>query len=206
MADDAAAALQRIRESSDRTLERWEKQDRRKTAAKDAVKEEEVGREPATSERLKEQLEAGGRAMITVRSRKTGQHVSLRLAAKKKKPGGRGYVSRGSSEGRVGTKEADAIFADDPTLVWPEGKVGIFDLRTGEWKTDRKGDPARLWAAEKALLWALGSFDLDEHAEVFIEQRCSFCGHALRDPVSIQRGIGPECYGLHTGSRSAARS
>lgn len=196
--------LESLRQGSDRTLARWDREEERKKRKQDR-EEEEATHEPATAERLKAALESGGRALITVRSKKTGTHVTLRLACKKKKPGGRGYVSRGSSEGRVGTKDADAIFADDPTLIWPEGKVGIFNLRTGEWRTDKKGDPSRIWAAEKALLWALGSYDLTAHAEVFIELRCSFCGHALRDPVSVERGIGPECWGRHTGSKSAPR-
>jgi hypothetical protein len=32
------------------------------------------------------------------------------------------------------------------------------------------------------------------------EARCGKCGRALTDPVSIARGIGPECYGASTGS------
>lgn len=163
-------------------------------------------RRPATPDRLRAALEDGGRAVVSVRSKKTGEHVQIRLAAKKKNPDGRGYVSRGSIEGRVGTKEADVIFADDPTLEWPDNKVGSFDLRTGEWKDAKDADAARIWGAQKALFWALGRFPLDEQAEVFIERSCSYCGHPLRDPVSVERGIGPECYGRHTGSKSAARS
>lgn len=197
--------LKKLGEGSDRILDKWA-EDAEKKKAREEREAEEATREPASAERLKSALETGGRALVTVRSKKTGQHVSLRLAAKKKRPGGRGYVSRGTSEGRVGTKEADAIFVDDPTLTWPEGKVGIFYLRTGEWRPTKKGDPARVWSAEKAIFWALSSFDLEAHAEIFIELRCSFCGHALRDPVSIERGIGPECYGRHTGSRSASRA
>lgn len=197
MTEDALE--KRLREGSERIVEKWTTEEERKTEQRDAGKAE------ATSERLRAALEDGGRAVISVRSKKTGAHVSIRLAAKKKKAGGRGWVSRGSRVGRVGIAEADAIFADDPTLVWPEGKIGIFDLHTGEWK--RSGtDSARVWATERALMWALGSFDLSEHAEIFIELRCSYCGHALRDPVSIERGVGPECAGSRTGSRAAERS
>jgi hypothetical protein len=166
----------------------------------------EQERTEATPDRLREALEDGGRAVISVRSKKTGQHVPIRFAAKKKKPDGRGYLSRGTIKGRVGTKDADVIFADDPSLAWPDDKVGTFDLRTGEWRPTKDVDASRLWAAEKALAWALGRYSLDEKAEVFIELRCCFCGHPLTDPVSIERGIGPECYGRHTGSKSAKRS
>lgn len=196
--------LESLRQGSDRTLARWSRQEEREKRRQDR-EEEEARQEPADSTRVKKALEDGGRAMVTVRSKKTGEHVSLKLAAKKRKPGSRRFLSRGSSEGRVGIKEADAIFVDDPSLMYPEGKVGVFYLDTGEWRPVRKGDPARIWSAEKVLLWALGSYNLEKYAEVFIELRCSFCGHALRDPVSIERGIGPECYGRHTRSKSAPR-
>lgn len=160
----------------------------------------------ATPERLKAALDNGGRATISVRSKKTGAHVTVCFVAKKKEADGRGYVSRTTIEGRVGLKAADVIFVDDPTLEWPEGKVGAFYLDTGEWKPAKGADPARTWAAEKAFAWAHGRGALDEQAEVFIELSCCFCGKPLTDPVSIERGIGPECYGRHTGSKSAERS
>ena len=125
--------------------------------------------------------------------------------AKKKEADGRGYVSRATIEGRVGLKEANVIFVDDPTLEWPDGKVGAFYLDTGEWKPTKDGDPARIWAATKAFAWAHGSFDLDESAEVFMELSCSFCGKPLTDPVSVERGIGPDCFGRYTGSKAAKR-
>lgn len=160
----------------------------------------------ATPERLKAALENGGRAVVSVRSKKTGAHVTLCFVAKKKEADGRGFVSRATIEGRVGLKEASVVFVDDPTLEWPDGKVGGFYLDTGEWKPAKGADPARVWAASKAFAWAHGSFDLAEQAEVFIELSCCYCGKPLTDPVSIERGIGPECYGRHTGSKSAERS
>lgn len=161
---------------------------------------------PATPERLKAALETGGRAVVSVRSKKTGAHVTVCFVAKKKEADGRGYVSRATIEGRVGLKEADVVFVDDPTLDWEDGKVGGFYLGTGEWKPEKDADPARVWAAEKAFSWAHGSFDLDEKAEVFMELSCSFCGKPLTDPVSVERGVGPDCWGRHTGSKSAERS
>lgn len=38
---------------------------------------------------------------------------------------------------------------------------------------------------------------------VHVEERCSCCGRELTDPVSIERGIGPECYRKATGSKAA---
>lgn len=158
------------------------------------------------AEAVKRALEIGGRAVVTVRSRKTGKHVTVCFIAKKKEADGRGYVSRATIEGRVGIHEADAVFIDDPTMMWSDGKVATFLPKTGEWKPAKGVDPARLWAAEKVFAWARGGFALEEKAEVFIELTCCFCGKPLTDPVSVERGIGPDCYGRHTGSKSAARS
>jgi hypothetical protein len=36
---------------------------------------------------------------------------------------------------------------------------------------------------------------------VQVESRCGRCTRQLTDPVSIARGIGPECFGRDTGSR-----
>jgi hypothetical protein len=38
-------------------------------------------------------------------------------------------------------------------------------------------------------------------AEIKIASFCGRCGRPLSDPVSIDRGIGPECYGRGTGSQ-----
>lgn len=38
---------------------------------------------------------------------------------------------------------------------------------------------------------------------VHLEDRCSACGRELTDPVSIERGMGNDCYGKATGSKAA---
>lgn len=38
---------------------------------------------------------------------------------------------------------------------------------------------------------------------VGLEHRCGACGRELTDLVSIQRGLGPHCYGVATGSKAA---
>lgn len=173
----------------------------------------------ATPERLRAALEDGGRATVTVRSRETGRHVTISFAAKKKGPDGR-YVSRAKIDGRVGIREADTVFVDDPTLSWPDGKVATFTPGTGEWKPAKGADPARVWAAQRLIDWALARKPaiprgedsalplraLEDQAEIFISLSCSFCGKRLTDPVSVERGVGPECWGRYTGSRSAERS
>lgn len=161
----------------------------------------------ADAARVHAALAGGGRVETTVRSRATGKHVTVLLTAKKKR-GERGWESRSSTKGRVGIGEADAVFLDDPTLEWPDGKLGFFDLGSGEWRPRRDADPARLWAAERILRWGLTGADPDalaERAEVLVALRCSSCGRKLTDPKSIERGIGPECFGKRTRSRSAER-
>lgn len=98
------------------------------------------------------------------------------------------------------------IFMDDPSLSWEDGKIGSLNLGSGEWRTAKGADPARMWAAQHAFAWAMGKFALEDLAEVFMALSCSYCGKRLTDPVSVERGVGPECWGKHTGSKSVART
>lgn len=157
-----------------------------------------------TAEGLKEALTDGGRAVCTVRSRATGKHVTVRLSAKKRAADG--WVSRATIAGRVGIEDATAVFAEDTDLDWPECRIGSFYFASGEWRAEEDADPARVWAAEKLLYWALSGFDLDATAEIFLAAECVYCGRPLTDPESVERGIGPECFGRHTKSKMAERS
>lgn len=189
-----------LQAGSDRIREEW----REEADAKEMA--EEAATLPASRERVRAALEVGGLALITVRSKTTGTHVTLRFAGKKKDADDQ-WVSRAKEEGRVGLKEgAAALFVDDPDLDWPHSSVGAFWTGTGEWRPKRNADSARAWAAQHVLTWALSSYALEEQADVMISVRCSVCGHRLRDPESIERGVGPECYGKRTGSRMAGRA
>jgi hypothetical protein len=157
-----------------------------------------------TSAGLKEALTEGGRAVCTVRSRVTGKHVTVRLSAKKRAADG--WVSRATVAGRVGIGDATAIFAEDTDLEYPENRIGSFYFKSGEWRAEEDADPARVWAAEKLLYWALSGFDLDEYAEIFLAAECVYCGRPLTDPESVERGIGPECFGRSTKSKAVPRS
>ena len=42
---------------------------------------------------------------------------------------------------------------------------------------------------------------LDNGKVIEVESRCGLCGHKLEDPVSIARGIGPDCAQKPTGSK-----
>lgn len=191
---DLAAELQA---ATDANVARWNAE---REAAEPPVPEE-VAADRETVRRL---LEEGGRVLASVRSRRSGRHVTVRLTAKKKGPDGR-YVSRAKVEGRVGIGEAAAVFADDPDAEWPENKLGTLRLDTGEWRSARGAERNRAWVAEKLLLYALGRYPLEDQAEVYVATRCCQCGKRLSDPVSVERGIGPECFRKRTGSRAANR-
>lgn len=157
----------------------------------------------ATPERVRRALEFGGRALVTVRSAKSGHHVTVNMVARARKRGG-GFVPRNTVAGRIGIAEgATAIEVRDPGADYPDNYVGRFYLDTGEWRAGRSADGARVWTAERVLAYALQGRALP--GEVFLAAQCSSCGKTLTDPVSVERGIGPECYGRHTGSHAAPR-
>lgn len=155
----------------------------------------------ADAARVSEFLAGGGRVLCSVRSRATGDHVTVLLACKKKGANGR-YISRQRIAGRVGIGEADAVFCDDPDAdQW----LGTYSPRYGRW-CEGHGDPARTWAARAVLRWVTErDFHLEQQAEVFLATECSYCGKRLTDPVSVERGIGPECFKRTTGSKAAPR-
>lgn len=159
----------------------------------------------ATPERVAHALRYGGRAVVTLRSHKTGQHVTINLVGRMPKPGGKGWVSRGTKAGRVGIAEgATVIEVRDPDLEYPDDYVGRFYVADGEWRAGKGADAKRVWTAERVLGYALGG--LVFQSEVFLATTCSFCARKLTDPVSVERGVGPECWGDATGSKVAGRA
>jgi hypothetical protein len=159
----------------------------------------------ADAARVLRALEDGGRAEITLRSKKTGAHVYLLLSCKKRRPEGKGYLPRNTAAGRVGYREADKVDAVDPDLEYPENRVGAYGKVSDRFYPEKGADAARVWAADHVISWALGAYPaLDAQADVFLHTRCSSCGIKLKDPISITRGLGPECHGKATGSKKAA--
>ena len=152
----------------------------------------------ASATEVAHRLNTGGFAEVTVRSLNTGQHVTLTFSCKKRGPDGR-LLSRATKEGRVGMREADIVYIDDHLREM----VGSFNPRTGELKLSPEADTPRAWAATKTLAWINDDYDMDAVAETFLATRCSRCARKLTDPVSVERGLGPECHGLPTSSRMA---
>jgi hypothetical protein len=152
----------------------------------------------ATPEAFGKRLTAGGYAEVTVKSLNTGHHVTLVFSCKKRGSDGK-LISRATKEGRVGITDSDIVYIDDHE----RNMVASLNPRTGELRPAQDASKARMWAATKLLAWSKGSYDLDAVAETVVATRCSRCARKLTDPVSVERGLGPECYGLPTGSKMA---
>lgn len=147
----------------------------------------------------------GGYALVTVRSKETGRHVTLKFTGRVKGEDGR-WISRASNAGRVGLLDGDVVEVRDPDLEYEESYVGRRYRDSGEVRVPRNVDPARGWTARALFEFALGERpSLADQADVYLATQCCRCGRRLTDPVSVERGIGPECYGKETGSRVAER-
>lgn len=156
-----------------------------------------------TRARVRAALMDGGRARVTVTSRSTGKHLTVRLACKTKGIDGR-FVSRARIAGRVGYEDAVVVFCDADDLA-VQGWAASLWIESGSWTEPKVVEDERMrhyaWAARRVVAWALdGDPAFDEMAEVELASECSHCGRPLSDPESISRGVGPECYGRSTGS------
>jgi hypothetical protein len=151
--------------------------------------------------KLQRALREGGRATVTVTSGKTGQHVTVTLITRVRD--GEGWVSRARKDGRVGILDADVLEARDTALEYPQNYIGRLYMDTGEWKPSMQAERSRVWTAERVIAAARSGRALAHDLKVASE--CSCCGRELTDPVSIDRGIGPECLGHVTGSKAAKR-
>lgn len=154
-------------------------------------------------ERVARALRDGGRARVTVKSRASGKHLTVRLACKKRGADGR-LISRARKEGRVGFADADVMFADAADAACGD-LAAYLNCQTGEWHDREMDDPRGphyTWAARHVLAWALDGDPLfEKQAEVALASECCVCGKQLTTPTSIERGIGPECFGKATSDQ-----
>ena len=128
----------------------------------------------------------GGNARFTLKSKKTGNHISFRI--KKAKDGDAYFISA--------AKQADEGAGGFNYAGW---------MKAGETKvrTSAKSN-VNLSGARAALDWTLRNVNKAEmpaQLEVWHEGKCCRCGRKLTDPVSVARGIGPECFGKMTKSK-----
>lgn len=110
-------------------------------------------------------------------------------------------------------KNATLLFVAIPTTADWENDVKpvtpvTINLDTGEIRDDHKDSrvtPLLRYAAHAALRYALtGEAPQPGNGKVEVLESvvCGMCGAPLTDPVSIERGIGPDCIGKPTCSKT----
>lgn len=131
----------------------------------------------------------GGRAVLTVRSKRSGEHRTYRVSRSVKDDGTATPFFLGLLSGPDNT--ADYTY------------VGVMDETTGAVRLTKASKftaesvPVRAWNyVAKHLL----NGDLPPDADVMHEGRCGCCVRALTVPESIARGIGPECWARMGGA------
>lgn len=142
-----------------------------------------------------------GRAKVTVTSRKSGDHITvlLKAFADNRK---RQYSDVKKNWVACPLEDATHVFCEVPAAGdgWND-KVGTYYPKTGRWFDADGADPARVWAVQAAAHWLIYEPEATDLADFQESSECGRCGRELTDPVSIERGIGPECYGKLTGSQ-----
>lgn len=147
---------------------------------------------PGPNNRANRMLDAG-QVRVTVTSKATGQHITVRFKASAKRDG------RWTS---VPLADASHVFVEVPNAsdTMLNDKIGTFYPDRGSFYRDDNCSDARYWAALNAARWLLHDGESGQ-ATYLEEERCGRCARPLTDPVSIERGIGPDCYGAGTGSQ-----
>lgn len=117
-----------------------------------------------------------GKATFTVRSEKTGEHLTFQVRNwKKAKDGTMHFVSV-----RTGNDYAGIGFIRDRVR---------YQLGT---KSDLSYDDNRV-KGFRYVFEHLCQKHMPPKCEVWHEGQCGRCGRPLTDPESIERGIGPDC-------------
>ena len=133
-----------------------------------------------------------GALTITVTSKVTMRHVTLRFRCRRKSPSGK-WVT-------VPYVDASHVFIED------YGYESIATLSRSVLRFAPMATEAARWSVIAVLRYVNGDYSLERTAEMTPEDVCIRCGRPLTDPESIERGYGPECYGLRTGSVSVRGS
>lgn len=124
-----------------------------------------------------------------------GRHVTLMF---------KGRVKRARWE-RAEFAEATHIFI---TAGKDGDKVATYYPQDRKFNTTPErfgGDKLRAQAAQAVLMHLAGIRPLREGSTLVAADECGRCGRTLTDPISIGRGIGPECWGHVTGSQHVGR-
>jgi hypothetical protein len=138
-------------------------------------------------------LAAGGiEATVTTPS---GEHVTIRVNTIRRSGSGWANCAPTDDNARTNIKVLG-------------GKVGWVNVErvsatTYRWVLTLTTRDEQIKDAVRALFNYCGGAPADTGYRVQEASRCGRCLRTLTDPVSIDRGIGPECYGRDTGSRHA---
>lgn len=131
-----------------------------------------------------------GRACATVRSRRTGEHITVQARCRRKTDSG---------WERATLDDATHVFVDVPAAEGGRGdKIATYyptGRQAGNLWIDLNADRARAWAAIFVLRSAAGRPVQEDQAEIFLSEHCLLCDRELTHPESVQRHVGPECYG-----------
>jgi hypothetical protein len=141
---------------------------------------------PTDTTRAGRMLLAGGiEATVTLEN---GEHITLQVRSRK--PQGRGWTNCNPTDD--GARINIRAFGR---------KCGWINVDDGVWNVTVPSRNTELRAAVNALF----TYASGEPTNLRVQEasRCGRCMRPLTDPVSIARGIGPECYGRGTGSRAA---
>lgn len=144
----------------------------------------------------------GGNAIFTVKNNQTGEHRTYRIKVTKPNPRfprattlfsqmtGTDNLRDYSYVGKIIRRDQTAAEAWDHK----EHKAGTVELTGGSTWKDNEAKPV------KAARWIVNRIwnDLDwpDHFEIMHAGRCGRCAKLLTNPESIERGIGPECWGI----------
>lgn len=144
---------------------------------------------PSAGTRAGRMLLAGGIEATTTLP--DGRHATVTVRTRKRS--GRGWAN--GAPGEEGARTTVSILGS---------KVGWINLVDGRWMLTLRTRNADYRTAILAVFEyaASGQCAGDEYVQE--ASRCGRCFRTLTDPVSIDRGIGPECFGRDTGSQHVA--
>lgn len=125
-----------------------------------------------------------GRLTVTITSKKTGQHVTLRLRCKQK--------SDRSWSDPVPFAEASHVLIHDYDFE----RVATYHAKTATLIFERNADDASRWATAALFRYLAGEKDLAELAEIVADDLCGNCGLPLPDDdqAALERGFDDDCF------------
>jgi hypothetical protein len=145
--------------------------------------------QPSTAVRAGRMLRAGGiEATVTLPN---GQHVTVRVKTSKRS--GRGWARCAPTD--EGARTNVEILGQ---------RVGWINVANGNWTLTLRTRREDYVNAIAATFEAAAGEPTSPY-RVQVADRCGRCHLPLTDPVSIDRGIGPDCFGRDTGSQHVAR-